>query len=154
MSSFPGQRIIWVRIWLYFTAYIRKGQPSLPILHRNRFPRFLKFCRATGYFPKTGLPRPVLCGQFGQLTPRRTAGPGPARVLVHWGETWSHPRGTLGRCLKGSEINIQSICNRQNRFPRKFPFYPPAFKLKPEYLHSAPLQGAEIHVKYRLTKST
>src|SRR5699024_3850471 len=38
--------------------------------------------------------------------PRRTAGPGPARVLVHPSETWSHPRGTLGRCLKGSEIHI------------------------------------------------
>src|SRR5699024_6480629 len=41
-----------------------------------------------------------------ETRPRRTAGPGPARVLVHWGETWSHPRGTLGRCHKGSEINI------------------------------------------------
>ena len=38
--------------------------------------------------------------------PRRAAGPGPARVLVHPSETWSHPRGTLGRCHKGSEINI------------------------------------------------
>src|SRR5699024_6297363 len=38
---------------------------------------------------------------------RQTAGPGPARVLVRPGEAWSHPRGTLGRCLKGSEINIQ-----------------------------------------------
>src|SRR5699024_11137203 len=42
-----------------------------------------------------------------ETRPRRTAGPGPARVLVRPGEAWSHPRGTLGRCLKGSEINIQ-----------------------------------------------
>src|SRR5699024_9445862 len=38
--------------------------------------------------------------------PRRTAGPGPARVLVRPGEAWSHPRGTLGRCPKGSAINV------------------------------------------------
>src|SRR5699024_7123072 len=42
-----------------------------------------------------------------ETRPRRTAGPGPARVLVHPSETWSHPRGTLGRCLKGSEINMK-----------------------------------------------
>ena len=52
--------------------------------------------------PTAGLTRLVR-----ELIPRRAAGPGPARVLVHPSETWSHPRGTLGRCLKGSEINIQ-----------------------------------------------
>ena len=69
----------------------------------------IKTYRATNERSKTGLPRPVSCVWNVPLTPRRTAGPGPARVLVHWGETWSHPRGTLGRCLKGSEINIQCL---------------------------------------------
>src|SRR5699024_12335812 len=55
------------------------------------------------------------------MRPRRTAGPGLARVLVHWGETWSHPRGTLGRCHKGSEINIQRIKNRLPGIPGKPP---------------------------------
>ena len=32
-----------------------------------------------------------------------------AEPLVHPSETWSHPRGTLGRCLKGSEITVQSF---------------------------------------------
>ena len=34
-----------------------------------------------------------------------------ARSLVHPSETWSHPRGTLGRCHKGSEINIHCSKN-------------------------------------------
>ena len=51
-----------------------------------------------------------------------------AEPLVHPSETWSHPRGTLGRCHKGSEINIQRIKNRLPGIPGKpvchasFPF--------------------------------
>ena len=42
-----------------------------------------------------------------------------AEPLVHPSETWSHPRGTLGRCHKGSEINIQRIKNRLPGIPGK-----------------------------------
>ena len=63
---------------------------------------------------ETGLPRPVLrgrngrCGRGGQ----RVQGPaGPGRVQRQ--SLWSHPRGTLGRCHKGSEINIRAqSCSR------------------------------------------
>ena len=95
----------------------------------------IKTYRATNECWKTGLPRPVSCVWNVPLTPRRTAGPGPARVLVHWGETWSHPRGTLGRCHKGSEINIH--CPNINRFsPRGIRKNARAMgpeRLKPDY---------------------
>ena len=55
----------------------------------------------------------------GEDTPRRIMGPGAfgpwrvqARSLVHPSETWSHPRGTLGRCLKGSETISNDIKKR------------------------------------------
>ena len=53
--------------------------------------------------------RPPTAGltRLGRVTrPRRAAGPGPARVLVHWGETWSI-KVKLCRCHKGSETIIQ-----------------------------------------------
>ena len=93
----------------------------------------LKTFRAANKRPKTGLPRPVSRGWGGLLTLRQTAGPGPARVLVHWGETWSHPRGTLGRCLKGSEINIQDYKNRNCSL---CPFRPES-RIKPVFPGSA-----------------
>ena len=93
----------------------------------------IKTYRATNECWKTGLPRPVSCVWNVPLTPRRTAGPGPARVLVHPSETWSHPRGTLGRCLKGSEINIQDYKNRNCSL---CPFRPES-RIKPVFPGSA-----------------
>ena len=66
----------------------------------------LKTCRTARQLPKTGAGIPRRGGQ-------RVQGPaGPGRVQRQ--SLWSHPRGTLGRCLKGSEINIQ--CHK-NWFP-------------------------------------
>ena len=45
---------------------------------------------------------------------------GPARVLVRPGEAWSHPRGTLGRCLKGSEMK-HSMLQILKLFTQIFP---------------------------------
>ena len=98
----------------------------LPQENLYRFPTEIHFChiaieahRATVRLSKTGLPRPVSRDRYGHPTPRRTAGPGPARVLVHPSETWSHPRGTLGRCLKGSETNNQYYKDK-NELPFSF----------------------------------
>ena len=47
--------------------------------------------RAANSLPKTGLPRPVSRGWCGHPTPRRTAGPGPARVLAESRDRVSGP---------------------------------------------------------------
>ena len=85
--------------------------------------------------PKTGLPRPVSRGWGGHPTPRRAAGPGPARVLVHPSETWSHPRGTLGRCLKGSETNIILLSKKHPLLRRLLLFKLPSPKLQKKSLY-------------------
>ena len=93
---------------------------QLKVLLISVYQIWIRFARAPAYFGKQIKlsTRPIHIPKTVRLTngptrlerktrPRRTAGPGPARVLVHPSETWSHPRGTLGRCHKGSEINIQ-----------------------------------------------
>ena len=106
-----AKKRVFCRMYRYkYTGFGGNRQETAEFWHGNQFlPHSLQNASSDHGRSKTGLPRPVLCGEGRVKRPRRTAGPGLARVLVHPGETWSHPRGTLGRCLKGSEINIQCL---------------------------------------------
>ena len=63
--------------------------PNLPGVHRQN-----RRLRA---------PRAVSRIWGGHLTPRRAAGPGPARVLVHWGETWRVQARSLVAAIRAAK---------------------------------------------------
>ena len=82
--------------------------------------------------------RPPTAGltRLGRVTrPRRAAGPGPARVLVHWGETWSI-KVKLCRCHKGSETTHSMLQNGVLRYPA-----PLEYRLLPPLRATSPGEG-------------